>query len=86
MREAKSEYVSKRTALIPQAEAICNRALGVCTKRDRRGVEWTRMFLRTMDRLWLLESLKEKQIRMTNELARVNARLSAENQKLDAAA
>lgn len=85
MKVAKSEYVSKRTALIPQAEAICNRALGVCTKRDRREEEWTRMFLRTMDRLWLLESLKEKQIRMTNELARVNARLSAAIENLEAA-
>lgn len=67
-------YVRRRDALIPKAEELCDKALGITNKRDRE-LAWTRLFMRTMDRLWLLESLKEKQARMSAELSRVSSRL-----------
>jgi hypothetical protein len=69
------EYVRQRDKLIPRAEEICDKRLGV-TKKDGRGAEWSRLFMVTMDRLWLLESLKEKQARMSSELSRISFRLA----------
>lgn len=69
------EYVRKRDKLIPRAEEICDKALGVTKRTDRAG-EWSRLFMRTMDRLWILESLKEKQVRMSSELSRISFRLA----------
>lgn len=70
------EYVTRRKSLIPQAEKICSKA-SVLDKQGRRGAKWSQLFLKVMDRLWLLETLKEQQSQMANELARVNSRISA---------
>jgi hypothetical protein len=73
-------YVKKRDALIPKAEQLCDKALGVVDVKSR-GQEWTRLFMRTMDRLWKLQYLEERSRFMANELARLNTesvKLSAE--------
>lgn len=64
------EYVRRREALIPQAEEICDKAFKIKKKCDRCNA-WTRMFMSTMDRLWLIQSLKDKSEFMTSELARI---------------
>ncbi len=68
------EYVRRRDALIPKAEEICDRVLGV-TKKTDRDAKWSLLFMKTMDRLWKLESLKLKQARMAAELSRISFRL-----------
>jgi hypothetical protein len=44
--------------------------LNVSDKKERCG-NWTRLFMKTMDRMWRLQQLKEMSERMTAELARL---------------
>ena len=68
------EYTVKRDTLIPRAEAICDTSLKVVDKKDR-GVAWTRLFMRTMDRLWLIQRLSDQRDHMSRELRRIERQL-----------
>ena len=63
-------YVAKRDALIPDAETFCDKRLNVSDKKDRCG-NWTRLFMKTMDRMWRLQQIKEVSERMSVELDRL---------------
>ncbi len=78
------EYARRRAALIPEAEKICSRAQVL--HNGQRGAKWVQLFLKVMDRLWLLEMLKDQQNRIAIELAHINNRITAVNGDLEKAA
>jgi len=68
-----SAYVAKRDALIPKAEAYCDVKLRV-TSHKNRGGDWSRLFMRVMDRMWELQVLTERSEKMSVELAWIQVR------------
>lgn len=76
-----SAYVAKRDALIPDAEAFCDSKLKVADKKDRGG-DWSRLFMKTMDRMWRLRQLTDMSEHMTLELSRIRVEQAALQEQL----